>query len=109
MLYKVLIFSLSIKAEGVTIRNAEDSSLNQIIFTNTLLPNILKNLSEKNVKLNITAIMNHDQVKSVMSVLNHKVPSIISVFAGRVADTGRDPIPLMIQLKYHYVVNWILD
>lgn len=58
---------------------------------------LIKNLSEKNIKLNITAIMNHDQVKSVMSVLNHKVPSIISVFAGRVADTGRDPIPLMIQ------------
>ena len=39
--------------------------------------------------------MNVDQVKTVLSVLNQEVPSIISVFAGRIADTGRDPIPLM--------------
>ena len=58
---------------------------------------LIKLLSEKKVKLNITAIMNLDQVKSVMSVLNHTVPSIVSVFAGRVADTGRDPVPLMTQ------------
>jgi len=58
---------------------------------------LIKLLSEKKVKLNITAIMNLDQVKSVMSVLNHTVPSIISVFAGRIADTGCDPVPLMAQ------------
>ena len=56
---------------------------------------LIKNLSQKKIKLNITAIMNVDQVKSALSVLNQEVPSIISVFAGRVADTGRDPIPLM--------------
>ena len=39
--------------------------------------------------------MTLDQVKSILSVLNKDVPSIISVFAGRIADTGRDPIPLM--------------
>jgi len=39
--------------------------------------------------------MNIDQVKNTLSVLNIDVPSIISVFAGRVADTGHDPIPLM--------------
>ena len=39
--------------------------------------------------------MTLDQVKTVLSVLDNKVPSIISVFAGRIADTGRDPIPLM--------------
>ena len=56
---------------------------------------LIKNLSQKKIKLNITAIMNVDQVKSALSVLNQEVPSIISVFAGRIADTGRDPIPLM--------------
>ena len=56
---------------------------------------LIKNLAQKKIKLNITAIMNVDQVKAVLSVLNQEVPSIISVFAGRVADTGRDPIPLM--------------
>ena len=56
---------------------------------------LIKRLAEKKVKLNITAIMTLDQVKTVLSVLENKVPSIISVFAGRIADTGRDPIPLM--------------
>ena len=56
---------------------------------------LIKNLAQKKIRLNITAIMNVDQVKTVLSVLNQEVPSIISVFAGRVADTGRDPIPLM--------------
>ena len=56
---------------------------------------LIKRLVEKKVKLNITAIMTLDQVKTVLSVLDNKVPSIISVFAGRIADTGRDPIPIM--------------
>ncbi len=56
---------------------------------------LIKNLAKNNIKLNITAIMTLDQVKSVASVLNHDTPSIISVFAGRIADTGRDPIPVM--------------
>ena len=56
---------------------------------------LIRRLADKKVKLNITAIMTIDQVKTVLSVLNKNVPSIISVFAGRIADTGRDPIPLM--------------
>jgi transaldolase len=47
------------------------------------------------VKVNVTALMSLHQVESVVNVLNDKVPSYISVFAGRVADTGRDPIPIM--------------
>jgi len=58
---------------------------------------LISHLSKKKVKLNITAIMTLNQVKAVMSELNSEVPSIISVFAGRIADTGRDPIPLMIE------------
>ena len=56
---------------------------------------LIKRLVEKKIKLNITAIMTLDQVKTVLSVLDNKVPSIISVFAGRIADTGKDPISLM--------------
>ena len=56
---------------------------------------LIKNLAKNNIKLNITAIMTLEQVKSVVSVLNHDPPSIISVFAGRIADTGSDPIPVM--------------
>ncbi len=57
---------------------------------------LIKKLSENKVKLNITALLTLQQVKTVMSVINKKVPNIISVFAGRVADTGQDPLPLMI-------------
>ena len=49
--------------------------------------------------------MNLDQVKTVLSVLNQEVPSIISVFAGRVADTGRDPIPLMKNCLKEMLIN----
>ena len=56
---------------------------------------LIKRLSAAGVKLNITAILTMDQVRAVTYVLNPDVPAIISVFAGRIADTGRDPVPLM--------------
>jgi transaldolase len=57
--------------------------------------NVIKYLSDKNIKLNITAIMTLNQVKKVLKYLNPQTPSYISIFAGRIADTGRDPLPLM--------------
>ena len=57
---------------------------------------LVKKLSNQNVKLNITAIMTIDQVQNVVDNLNPNIASYISVFAGRIADTGRDPIPIMI-------------
>lgn len=56
---------------------------------------IIRELSHEGVKLNVTAIMTTDQVKSVVEATNSDVPVFISVFAGRIADTGRDPIPVM--------------
>ena len=58
--------------------------------------NLISKLANKKVKLNVTAIMTLEQVKNVVSNLNPSVPSYVSVFAGRIADTGRDPLPLMI-------------
>jgi transaldolase len=52
-------------------------------------------LSRSGIKLNVTAIMTLDQVWDVGQALNEDIPSYISLFAGRIADTGRDPIPLM--------------
>jgi transaldolase len=52
-------------------------------------------LSHAGVRLNITAIMTLDQVKNVLLKLSPKTPSYISIFAGRIADTGRDPLSLM--------------
>jgi transaldolase len=56
---------------------------------------LIKKLSSQKVKLNVTAIMTLVQVRDLMAVLDAQVPSYVSVFAGRIADTGRDPIPLM--------------
>lgn len=52
-------------------------------------------LSQSGVKVNVTAVMTLDQVKHIMDRLRGGAPSNVSVFAGRVADTGRDPLPLM--------------
>ena len=52
-------------------------------------------LSRRGVKLNVTALLALDQVRDVAAALGGHAPSCVSVFAGRVADTGRDPVPLM--------------
>ena len=56
---------------------------------------IINELSHQGVKLNVTALMTLQHVRDVVLNLNPEVPSYISVFAGRVADTGIDPVPLM--------------
>ncbi len=56
---------------------------------------VIKKLAASGVVLNVTALMTDEQVERVAACLDPKVPAIVSVFAGRVADTGRDPIPLM--------------
>lgn len=52
-------------------------------------------LSQKGIQLNVTALLALDQVRDVCSALRKDVPAYVSVFAGRIADTGRDPLPLM--------------
>ncbi|WP_048148985.1 transaldolase [Methanolacinia paynteri] len=56
---------------------------------------IVKKLSGDGLKLNVTAILTLEQVKKVADALSPDTPSIVSVFAGRIADTGRDPMPIM--------------
>ncbi len=56
---------------------------------------LIKQLTQKGLKLNVTAILSVRQVREVAAALNPDVPSIVSVFAGRIADTGRDPLPIM--------------
>jgi transaldolase len=60
---------------------------------------VLRALSAERVVLNVTAIMTVDQVRAVAAALDPNVPAIISVFAGRIADTGIDPIPHMTACK----------
>ncbi|MDR2780824.1 MAG: hypothetical protein LBB28_06835, partial [Synergistaceae bacterium] len=56
---------------------------------------LIKRLSDDGVRLNVTAILSIGQVTTVAEALNDKAPSIVSVFAGRIADTGIDPVPMM--------------
>jgi transaldolase len=55
---------------------------------------VIKELSSKGIKLNITAIYSFEQVEKVLKCLNKKTKSIISIFAGRMADKGKDPLPI---------------
>jgi transaldolase len=72
----------------------------KIPITNTrgesALP-LVRQLAGDGVQLNITAILTLDQVRSTSEALNPAVPSVVSVFAGRIADTGRDPAHIMRQ------------
>jgi transaldolase len=56
---------------------------------------LVERLSKQGVQLNVTAVMTLDQVKRITERLHADTPAIISVFAGRIADTGVDPVPLM--------------
>ncbi|MEZ5876124.1 MAG: transaldolase [Hyphomicrobiaceae bacterium] len=57
--------------------------------------NLIERLAARKVKVNVTALMTLTQVRDVVAVLDPGVPSYVSVFAGRVADTGRDPLAMM--------------
>ena len=57
---------------------------------------LVRKLSMAGVKLNVTALMTLEQVRDVTGALDVQTPSYISVFAGRIADTGRDPLPIMV-------------
>ena len=54
---------------------------------------VIKELNSKNIKLNVTAVYNSSQTKKILNVINKKSQVIISLFVGRAADVGKDPIP----------------
>ena len=56
---------------------------------------LIRSLARTGVQLNITALLTNEQVRAVLGCLSPQTRSCVSVFAGRVADTGRDPVPLM--------------
>jgi transaldolase len=56
---------------------------------------VIKQLSNEGIKLNVTAILTLAQVREVTEALSAATPAVVSVFAGRIADTGVDPIPVM--------------
>lgn len=60
---------------------------------------LIRELAAQGVQLNITAILTLEQVRAVAAVLNPQIPSVVSIFAGRIADTGVDPMPIMIESR----------
>jgi len=60
---------------------------------------LVRDLAAEGVKINVTAMLTREQVAGVAQALNSKVPAIVSIFAGRIADTGVDPMPHMREAK----------
>ncbi|NBT58606.1 transaldolase [bacterium] len=58
---------------------------------------LIRSLSHANVKLNVTALFTWEQIQETVKAVAGGAPSVVSVFAGRIADTGRDPVPLMVK------------
>jgi len=86
------------EAQALEIASWGDNVYVKIPVTNTKQETayaLIEKLAAKKVKLNVTAIMTLSQVRDVVAALDPNVPSYVSVFAGRIADTGRDPVPLM--------------
>jgi transaldolase len=84
--------------QALEIAGWADNVFVKIPVTNTRresCASLVKRLADRGVKLNVTAIMTLAQVQEVAAVLNPATPSYVSVFAGRIADTGVDPLPLM--------------
>ena len=86
------------KRQALKIAGWGDNVYVKIPITNTRAESsvpLIRELAAEGVRLNITAILTLEQVRGVAAALNPQVPSVVSVFAGRVADTGVDPMPLM--------------
>ena len=62
-------------------------------FKGFFLGSVIKKLSNENIKLNITAVYTSNQTIQILKKINKKTKVIISIFAGRMADVGKDPIP----------------
>ena len=60
---------------------------------NNFTGKVIKELNKKNIKLNITAVYTAKQTKKILNVINKKTKVIISIFAGRAGDSGKDPVP----------------
>lgn len=86
------------RVQALEIASWADNVYVKIPVTNTKSESsaeLIHDLSNQGVKINATALMSLGQVKTISSALNQNIPSYISIFAGRIADTGRDPVPIM--------------
>ena len=86
------------RRQALKMRDWQDNVNVKIPITNTsgesAIP-LIQELAGEGVKLNVTALLTPRQVKAVAAALSPNVPAVVSVFAGRIADTGVDPLPIM--------------
>ena len=86
------------KAQALEISSWGNNVYVKIPISNTkgeLSLELVQDLVSSGVKVNVTAVFTLDQVRAAASVLSTEIPSYVSIFAGRIADTGVDPIPLV--------------
>ena len=86
------------KRQALEIASWGDNVYVKIPITNTRgvsTSTVVEFLVQKDFKVNVTALMTSKQVADIAKVLNPNVASYVSVFAGRIADTGRNPVPIM--------------
>ena len=86
------------RRQALKIRDWQENVYVKIPITNTRgesAIDLIRDLAAEGVKVNVTAILTRGQVEAVAGALRREVPSVVSVFAGRIADTGVDPLPLM--------------
>ena len=90
------------KRQALKIRDWQQNVYVKIPITNSRgessIP-LIRELAEARVQLNVTAILTLKQVREVAGALHPHVPAVVSVFAGRIADTGTDPVPVMTASK----------
>jgi transaldolase len=89
---------VEMERQAMEIASWSDNVYVKIPVTNTYRESagsVVRKLSNAGVKVNVTALMTLPQVRQITEVLAADTPAYISVFAGRIADTGRDPVPLM--------------
>ena len=101
----------SMISQGYKISKWSNNVFVKIPVTNSkgkFMGKVIKTLNSKKIKLNITAVYNSKQTEQILKNINKKTKVIISIFAGRMADVGKDPIPqfkksLRIAKKYSNV------
>ncbi len=87
---------LKMKQQALQINNWAKNVYVKIPVVNSkgkFMGNLIKELNSKKIKLNITAVYNANQTKKILKMINKKTKVIISIFAGRAGDTGKDPVP----------------
>ena len=87
---------LSMKSQALKIKDWGKNVFVKIPFANSkniFMGKLIKELNSKNIKLNITAVYSAQQTSKILKNINKRTKVIISIFAGRAGDVGKDPIP----------------